>query len=214
MILTRVGRSHRKGLHSGRKAARLSCFARGSAFEMFFLDLQRRSRGTITLRTAARIATELTTGVFSKLYGQVDPLHIGEAGRAMSIAGHYGRRLLNEGENIQPDALEFIMSAYPSHGFVIDRQEAEVLFRNVREPTPNEQLLGEMLGVQARWPEREREGDSTPFRFLSTELPPIQNEEPNETTGETDHEPVTEHDGAGLGDAANPTSATRGSRGF
>ena len=27
MILTRVGRSHRKGLHSGRKAARLSCFA-------------------------------------------------------------------------------------------------------------------------------------------------------------------------------------------
>ena len=30
MILRRVGRSHRKGLHSGRKAARLSCFARGS----------------------------------------------------------------------------------------------------------------------------------------------------------------------------------------
>ena len=30
MILTRVGRSHRKGLHSGRKAARLACFARGS----------------------------------------------------------------------------------------------------------------------------------------------------------------------------------------
>ena len=31
MILRRVGLSHRKGLHSGRKAARLSCFARGSA---------------------------------------------------------------------------------------------------------------------------------------------------------------------------------------
>ena len=30
MILTRVGRSHRNGLHSGRKAGRLSCFARGS----------------------------------------------------------------------------------------------------------------------------------------------------------------------------------------
>ena len=30
MILTRVGRSHRKGLHSGRNAARLSYFARGS----------------------------------------------------------------------------------------------------------------------------------------------------------------------------------------
>ena len=33
MILRRVGRSHRKGLHSGRKAARLSCFARGSGFQ-------------------------------------------------------------------------------------------------------------------------------------------------------------------------------------
>ena len=32
MILRRVGRSHRKGLHSGRKAARLSYFARGSPF--------------------------------------------------------------------------------------------------------------------------------------------------------------------------------------
>ena len=30
MILTRGGRSHRKGLHSGRKTARLSYFARGS----------------------------------------------------------------------------------------------------------------------------------------------------------------------------------------
>ena len=32
MILTRVGRSHRKGLHSAGKAARLSCFARGSLY--------------------------------------------------------------------------------------------------------------------------------------------------------------------------------------
>ena len=31
MILRRVGLSHRKGLHSGRKTARLSCFARGSS---------------------------------------------------------------------------------------------------------------------------------------------------------------------------------------
>ena len=39
MILRRVGRSHRKGLHSGRKAARLSCFARGSTYNR---DLERR----------------------------------------------------------------------------------------------------------------------------------------------------------------------------
>ena len=39
MILRRVGRSHRKGLHSGRKAARLSCFARGSKGQDYFFDL-------------------------------------------------------------------------------------------------------------------------------------------------------------------------------
>ena len=46
MILTRVGRSHRKGLHSGRKAARLSYFARGSPVKAFLeegaLHLKRR----------------------------------------------------------------------------------------------------------------------------------------------------------------------------
>ena len=39
MILTRVGRSHRKGLHSGRKAARLSCFARGSSERKLIFDI-------------------------------------------------------------------------------------------------------------------------------------------------------------------------------
>ena len=39
MILRRVGLSHRKGLHSGRKAARLSCFARGSKAIFSEIDL-------------------------------------------------------------------------------------------------------------------------------------------------------------------------------
>ena len=178
-----------------------------NAFEKFFLDLQRRSDGTITLRTAAQIATDLTTGMFSQLYGQVDPLHIGEAGRAMSIAGHYGRRLLNDGENIDPNALEFIMSAYPSHGFVIDRHEAEILFTNVREPTPNERLLGEKLGDEARWPTLSRSGASAQFKFLSAQLPLVQDEESNETAKEADHEPVAESDGTGPSDVAE---ASRG----
>ena len=169
-----------------------------AAFEQFFLDIQRRSQGTITLRTAAQIATEMTTGVFSPLYRQIDPLHIGEAGRAMSIAGHYGKRLLTEGENIHPEALEIIMSAYPSHGFVIDRREAETLFRNVREPTPHERLLAELLGDQARWPDLSRSGGSAPFRFLSQELPSIEDEEPNETVKGIGHEPVARSEGARL----------------
>ena len=39
MILTRVGLSHRKGLHSGRKTARLSYFARGSSDYRYSIGL-------------------------------------------------------------------------------------------------------------------------------------------------------------------------------
>lgn len=185
-----------------------------AAFEQFFLDIQRRSQGSITLRTAAQIATEMTTGVFSRLYGQIDPLHIGEAGRAMSIAGHYGKRLLTEGQNIHPEALEIIMSAYPSHGFVIDRREAEFLFGNVREPTPHERILAELLGDQARWPDQSVTGGSPPFRFLSKELPSTEDAESKETVKGTDHEPVAEYEGAGLGDLVEaPPEQPQGSNG-
>ena len=140
-----------------------------AAFERFFLSTKARVGGSITLKTAAQIATEMTTGLFAPLYGQVDPLHIGEAGRAMSIAGHYGRRLLIEGQNIEPAALNRIMSTYPSHGFVIDRQEASELFQNVREPTQEERLLAEKLGDNARRPDASVEIARRPFYFLSTE---------------------------------------------
>ena len=52
MILTRGGRSHRKGLHSGRKTARLSCFARGSV-ERSFSEAARQlgcSQATMSVR--------------------------------------------------------------------------------------------------------------------------------------------------------------------
>jgi len=78
------------------------------AFENFFLDIKARGGGSITLKTATEIATQMTTGLFAPLYNQVDPLHIGEAGRAMSIAGHYGRRLLEVGQNIESRALDHI----------------------------------------------------------------------------------------------------------
>lgn len=139
------------------------------AFEKYFLDLQRRSGGTITLQTSAEIATELSTGIFSQIYQQIDPIHLGEAQRAMSIAGMYGRRLLRVSQNIEPDALDYIQSAYPDHGFVIDRQEAEKLFQNVREPTSHEAKLSASIGDSAKWPRRS-DAEEDRFMFLSSEI--------------------------------------------
>lgn len=156
-----------------------------------------RSGGAITLKTAADIATNMATGIFAPIYGQVDPLHIGEAGRAMSIAGHYGKRLLSRGRNLDPAALDIIMSAYPSHSFVIDYQEAEYLFQNVQRPSEKQTLLAESLGDQARWPSHWRLGDPAPFVFLSTEL------KESEIVDEEENEKEV-NDGAELGGTAGP----------
>ena len=101
--------------------------------------------------------------------GQVDPLHIGEAARAMSIAGHYGQRLLLSSQNIGKKELAYLLSEYPSHGFVIDRGEAERLFKNVRKPTEKENSLAELLGLKSRWPDILPTRDGLSFNFLSRE---------------------------------------------
>ncbi|WP_394822364.1 hypothetical protein [Pendulispora albinea] len=44
------------------------------------------------------------------------------------------------------------MSGYPSHEFVIDREDAATLFRSVREPTIAERALEDLLRDVARKP--------------------------------------------------------------
>ena len=138
------------------------------AFEQFFIQLKAKSDDAITLKTATQIATETTTGLFAPLYGQVDPMHIGEARRAMSIASQYGQRLLLEGRNIALEELERITSEYPSHGFVIDRREASLLFNEVREPTSEESKLAQELDGIALYPSRGMP-EEKPFKFLNEE---------------------------------------------
>ena len=169
-----------------------------ASFEYYFLEIKKRSNDAITSKTATELATEMTTGLFSPLYCQVDPLHIGEAGRAMSIASHYGQRLLNKGRNIELNALKFIITAYPSHGFVIDRQEASSLFKQVREPSKMETLLAENLGELSRW-YKEHEF----FDFLSNELPVAKIDEIEEQKGEDNES------GPGISQRANSDGIDR-----
>ena len=115
-----------------------------AAFNEFFLETK-GGPGSITMHSAAEIATQLTTGLFAGLYSQIDPMHVGEAGRAMKIADRYGIRLLDCSKNMSKEALDFLNVQYPHHGFVIDRAEAELLFVNVRGPTDDEFLLAELL---------------------------------------------------------------------
>lgn len=111
------------------------------AFELFedcFLKLKMRSGGRITLKTASEFANNLAIGVMSPIVAQIDPMHIGEVSRAMKIGYEYGTRLSEVSKNCKDDTLNRLTYTYPSHGFVIDRQEATLIFHNVREPNRTE----------------------------------------------------------------------------
>lgn len=122
------------------------------AFEYFLLETKRRSAGTITTRTAIRVATDLSGKLLAPIYEHVDAMHVGEAGRSLKIAATYGEILGVKGRNLKQETLERLTQEYPSHGFVIDRFQAEKLFLRVRSPHPTEAELANLLGDVALTP--------------------------------------------------------------
>jgi membrane-bound ClpP family serine protease len=105
------------------------------AFEKSLLELKIKSSGQMTTKSAADVATKLSIGLFAEIYRQIDPARLGEIDRAINIAYAYGERL-SRTNGLRDEALATLVTGYPSHGFVIDREEAARLFPCVHEPTP------------------------------------------------------------------------------
>jgi len=126
-----------------------------TAFEQSFLSVKFKSGGSVTFKTAAEFAMRLSTGLFTPIFQQIDPMRVGEASRAQAIGLHYSLRLRIKGRNISEVSLKNLISGYPSHGFVIDRTEAENLFDDVREPNEEEKSLIKSLGELAFEPMHE-----------------------------------------------------------
>ncbi len=118
-----------------------------ATFEMVFLKIKARSRGQISFKTATEIASALTVGLFQPISAQVQAMHLGEVERASRITEYYGKRLASQ--NVKEDAIENLANSYPSHGFVIDREEASRFFRKVEKPTQEEIELFDLLGEAA-----------------------------------------------------------------
>lgn len=105
-------------------------------FEKHLLEIRRKSGGSVTTKTAADIASSMSVGLLSPITGQVDPFRLGEVQRSMAIAYEYGVRL-----GADANTLQRLITAYPSHSFVIDYEEARGVFPSVRLANPVEQLL-------------------------------------------------------------------------
>lgn len=107
-----------------------------------------RFGGGLSTKQALEVATNLTGQLMSPITAQLDIMKYGEFTRSMRIAVEYGQRLAKScrGNNLKPDAINLLTTGYPSHGFVIDYEEArETLFNEVSEPSENLKIVAKVL---------------------------------------------------------------------
>ena len=110
--------------------------------------------GQISTKSALEVASQVATNLFAPLYAQISPTTLGNNQRSVQIARRYGERL-NRG-NLQSDALDWLVIGYPSHSFVIDKQEAvDKLFESIREPSEAEEELAKHLRQRYKLPEEQ-----------------------------------------------------------
>lgn len=150
-------------------------------FEDSFLKLRVKSGLQITTKSAAEIASSMVTGLFGPIYGQVDPSRLGEIDRSVRISMEYGNRIGKK--NLKSEALEQLVAGYPSHSFVIDREEAQDLFQNLRKPTEQEEKLAEE--AEPVFAALDKDG-VTPFVYLEEVLKTLLREEHRQDVEESD----------------------------
>lgn len=130
----------RSGL-APRQALETMSVQAGSSFHRLFRHL--RSRSQLSTKMAAELAASMTVGVMEPIYGQLDPIRIGEMERFVRIAQEYGDRLSTT--NVSRGTIERLLSSYPSHEFVIDRDEARELFNRVEIPIDELEFIAQVF---------------------------------------------------------------------
>ena len=109
--------------------------------------VERFSSMGISTLTASEMASNLAGRIFQPVAAQIDPLKIGESERAMRIAKEYGERL-GANDRLQDGGLDRLIQHYPSHGSVIDMEEAKKSFKSVDPMTEDElAFAGEWSGL-------------------------------------------------------------------
>ena len=109
------------------------------SFQHYLAEIRKNTKAQVTTKTAADIAARLSIGLHSKIFEKIDPSTLGEGERAIQIAHKYAERI--QKGNLMENCINNRIYNYPSHGFVIDYEEATKLFKNVKEADENEKTL-------------------------------------------------------------------------
>jgi hypothetical protein len=110
-----------------------------TTFEQYLTRFRSRRGLAMSTRSAIEQASALSVGLMREVFSQIDPFQVAEAERARRMATLYTERLGTG--HLKEGALERLLTGYPSHDFVIDREEADDLLRTVRAPTGDERVF-------------------------------------------------------------------------
>lgn len=113
------------------------------------------SGGVVSFQTASHSAAEMVSSLYGPIFGKMDPEEVGSRARAMRIGEDYARRLNRKYKNLKDKSIESLSRSYSSHAFVIDREEASLLFEKVREASDTEKAAIEKMGLICRFPHSE-----------------------------------------------------------
>jgi hypothetical protein len=116
-------------------------------FKRHFKSLRFSDDLGFSTKMAAETATNVTSGLLASIYQQIDPIRLAEVDRSLKVSSEYGERIGKS--NLKPGALEKLLAGYPSHSFVIDRDEAKDLFQVVDEPTAELRELADVYDTLA-----------------------------------------------------------------
>lgn len=110
------------------------------------------TNGVVSFQTASHSASEIISSLYGPIFARIDPEEVGSRTRAMQIAASYGQRLNVRFQNLRPEAIDTLAQTYPSHGFVIDCDEANELLYRVRLASEDEIKLVKLVGRSASFP--------------------------------------------------------------
>lgn len=113
-------------------------FLEGRVCEMLGRVLIDAAGGGLSTAMASEIAVKTVADLYAPICSKIEPMRLGEITRTLTIAYDYARRF---GGNLRDGALERLLSDYPSHSFVIDKEEVRDLFESVREPREAETAI-------------------------------------------------------------------------
>ena len=92
------------------------------------------ARSGMGIKEALRESLPATATIMRPLYEGIDPLEVGGHRRSLAIGEEYAKRLLRQAKNPNyKEIAERLVWGYPSHDFVVDRDEAKEIGLPVEE---------------------------------------------------------------------------------